>query len=204
MQSWPEHKGSSASTFVETRTLQGKRVGLHGFGAIARELVYMLQPFSVELSAYSQGVPPGLFEQYGVRRYGDLKELFSNSDVLIECEALTSHNRGSVNEEVLKCLPDGAVFVNVGRGHLVEESALIQLSREKNLRLGLDVYQEEPLPVDSSLYSLENCLLSPHIAGPTGDAFSMLCELSLANLRRHLLREELEAVVSLEMYDRST
>ncbi len=204
MQNWSRQKVASASTVLATRTLRGQRVGLHGFGSVARELVHLLRPFSVELSAYSLGVPPGLFEQHGVRRRGDLKELFSNSDILIECEALTRHNEGSVNEDVLRCLPDGAVFVNVGRGHLVDEAALIRVSRENSLRLGLDVYQEEPLPASSVFHGMEGCLLSPHIAGPTGDAFSRLCEFSLANLLRHLRREKIEAVVSLDVYDRST
>ena len=154
MRRWPQRDEPHAYLPLETRTLRGKRVGLHGFGSIARELVGMLRAFGVEISSYSWGVPTGLFERYGVRECGSLQELFSGSDVLIECEALTAHNQGTVNAAMLRRLPAGAVFINVGRGHVVDETALVQVAAEKGLRLGLDVYCEEPLPASSPLRAL--------------------------------------------------
>ena len=204
MEEWPRQTEPTLHLPLETRTLRGKRVGLHGFGSIARELVQMLRPFGVDLAAYSWGVPPGLFEQHGIHRRGSLLELFANSDVLIECEALTSHSRGVVDEQILRCLPAEAVFVNVGRGQVVDEDALIRVAREKKLRLGLDVYREEPLPAASALRALSSALLSPHIAGPTKDGFADLCKFAVANLRRYLLGEPIEAEVTLAVYDRST
>ena len=204
MRRWPQRDEPHTYLPLETRTLRGKRVGLHGFGSIARELVGMLRAFGAEVSSYSWGVPPALFERYGVRRCDSLETLFSGSDVLIECEALTAHNQGTVNAAMLRRLPAGAVFVNVGRGHVVDEAALAQVAAERGLRLGLDVYCEEPLPASSPLRALPGALLSPHIAGPARDAFGGLCQFALANLRRHLLGEPIEAEVTLEVYDRST
>ena len=204
MDAWPQRPAQALYIPLETRSLRGKRVGLHGFGSIARGLVQLLSPFGVDLAAYSWGVPPDLFEQHGVQRCDSLEELFSRSQVLIECEALTPQSRGTVNAAILSCLPDDAVFVNVGRGWVVDEDALAEVAITKNLRLGLDVYRQEPLPSESPLRAVSSALLSPHIAGPARDGFAGLCQFALANLQRYLLGEKIEAQVSLDVYDRST
>lgn len=201
---WPATAHHSPRKTLGTQSLHGKRVGLHGFGAVARELVRMLQPFGVKLAAYSDGVPAALFEKHGVRHCKDLKELFSGSDVLIECEALNATSRGSVDESVLRCLPENAVFVNVGRGDVLDEQALIKVSVERQLRVCLDVYHREPLPPDSPLLQIPNALLSPHIAGPAEDSFPILWDFAMGNLRRYLAGESIDALVTLDVYDRST
>jgi phosphoglycerate dehydrogenase-like enzyme len=204
LDAWPSCGGVSPRTAVRTRSLRGKQLGIHGFGAVARELIKMLQPFGVAISAYSSGVPAHLFEEYGVRRSKNLSELFSTSDIIIECEALTPTSKGSINEEVLRCLPDGAVFVNVGRGDVVDEEALVRVAAERDLRLGIDVFSHEPLAGDSPLRTLPQALLSPHIAGPTEDSFADLWEFAMSNLRRYLAGESIEGLVTLEVFDRST
>ncbi|MBE7157308.1 MAG: hydroxyacid dehydrogenase [Rhodospirillales bacterium] len=204
MNVWPRYSKPPVHLPLETRLLHGKRVGIHGFGSIARALVRMLAPFGVELAAYSRGVPAELFERHGVARCGSLKELFSRSDVLVECEALTPQNQGTVDAATLRCLPAGAAFINVGRGQLVDEDALAQIAVEKKLRLGLDVFCEEPLPLNSRLRTMPSALLSPHIAGPARDGLADLCKFAAANLQRYFNGQEIESQVSLEIYDRST
>lgn len=189
---------------LRTRSLRGKRVGLHGFGAIAREIITLLKPFQVELAACSQGVPHAVFAAHGVEPCADLETLFARSDVLIECESLTPHSRGSVTSAVLACLPPDAVFVNVGRGLIVDETALARLASEKRLRVGLDVFHQEPLPPDSPLAKIPGLLISPHIAGPTWDAFPRCGDHALANLHRYLNGEPLTDEVTVELYDRAT
>lgn len=189
---------------LRTRSLRGKRVGLHGFGAIAREIIALLKPFQVEIAACSQGVPRAFFEAHGVEPCADLESLFARSDVLIECESLTPHSRGSVTAAVLGRLPSDAVFVNVGRGLIVDEAALARLASEKRLRVGLDVFHQEPLPPDSPLAKIPGLLISPHIAGPTWDTFPCCGDHALDNLHRYLDREPLTDEVTVEIYDRAT
>ena len=189
---------------LSTRCLRGKRVGLHGFGAIAREIVQMLRAFRVEVSAYSDGVPLSFFEQHHVRPADSLEDLFSGSDIVIECEAVTERSRGSVTERILRLMPDQAIFVNVGRMAVVDEAALIKVVLEGRLRTGLDVYQQEPISPQYPLVNSTHALLSPHIAGPTEDALPVMCEFALANLQRYLKGEPIEGRVSLEIYDRTT
>lgn len=195
---------SGRYTQLRTRSLRGSRVGVHGFGAIAREIIRLLKPFQVEISAYSFGVPKEMFGEYEVQCCDSLEALFSNSDVLIECEALTPHNRGSVTPAVLSLLPQDAVFVNVGRGAVVDEKALVALAKQGRIRLALDVVTQEPLPADSPLFRVPNALLSPHIAGPTWNVLPLCGEFAMANLRRYLAGEPVEGLVTLEAYDRAT
>jgi phosphoglycerate dehydrogenase-like enzyme len=204
MDNWQQSSHTFPTRTLSTRSLLGKRVGIHGFGAIARDIVQMLRPFQVKLSAYSRGVPNQLFEEFQVRQTSSLEELFATSDILIECEALTALSTASVNEHILRLLPDHAIFVNVGRAAVVHEAALIRIALEGKLRIGLDVHHQEPISPNHPLLNLRNVLLSPHIAGPTEDGMPVLCEFALNNLRRYIRGDEIEARVSMEIYDRST
>lgn len=185
-------------------TLLGRRVGLHGFGGIARELIKFLKPFGCPIKVYSAGVPDDFVRQHGAEPVDSLEKLFADSDVLIEVEALTDASRHSVTEKLLRSLPAGASFVNVGRGAVVDEEALIRVAREGRLEIGLDVYEKEPLPVDSPLRGLPNVTLSPHIGGPTVDMRRGCGERTTQNLLRFARGEKPEGLITLEMYDRAT
>ncbi len=189
-----------------TRSLSGQRVGLHGFGGVAQHLTKLLRPFDVTISAYSAGVPSSLMAEQGVHPCESLEELFSMNAILVECEALTPRTKDTVNEKILNLLPQDTVFVNVGRGKVVNEGALIQLARAGRIRLALDVYYNEPLPLshNSPLLALPDVILSPHIAGPTYDLNPKCARLAEANLQRFFQGKPLEEPITIDQYDRST
>lgn len=187
-----------------TRTLFGRRVGLHGFGSVARALARLLEPFGVSLAAYSTGVPPEAMREAGIRPAASLAELFRDAEVLFECEALTPQNAGSVTAAILAALPDGAVFVNVGRGAVVDDDALAAEAGRGRIRVALDVITNEPLTPRSPYWSAPGAVLSPHIGGPTADLYRRCGELALRNLRRHLAGATPEDLLDLAVYDRST
>ncbi len=190
--------------WVENNSLFGKRVGLHGFGNVARALVELLRPFEVEVIAYSEPVPESILRSSGVGRAESLEELFLRSQVLVELEANTPENYHSIEERHLRMLPKGACFVNVGRGALVDENALIRVAKEGKLQIGLDVYEREPLPPDSPLRGLRNVNLLPHIAGPTHERKGLCGRLALENLKSYLRGERPKHIISLDVYDRIT
>jgi phosphoglycerate dehydrogenase-like enzyme len=187
-----------------TKTLIGRRVGIHGFGGIARELIPMLRPFKVEIAAYSPSVPDAVYEKHGVRRVATLDELFSQSEVLVELAPATPANRHLVDARLLSLLPDDAVFANLGRGMVVDEVALTRQAASGRLRVALDVYEKEPLPADSPLRGLRNVELYPHTGGPTPDFRRVCAAHGIDNLEAFLAGRALQSVVSLEIYDRST
>jgi phosphoglycerate dehydrogenase-like enzyme len=189
---------------LHTRTLFGSRVGIHGFGQVARALVELLAPFRVAISAYSPGVPPALFNAAGVRQVSNLGQLFAESDVVFECEGLTPRTRESVQAADLAVLPDDAVLVNVARAGLINDAALLREAASGRIRVALDVFDSEPLRADSPWLRTPGVVLSPHIAGPTYDQYPECTRAAFDNLRRYFEKQPLESVVSLEIYDRST
>lgn len=189
---------------MKTKSLRGKKVGIHGIGNVANELVRLLRPFDVECRAFSQNVPPDFVKERGCIPCRDLKELFRESEIVVECEALTPQSTGSVTEELLRAMPEGALFVNVGRGAVVDEKALMRVVAEGRIRVALDVFDTEPLPADSPFLKHEDVVVSPHIAGPAGDWFHRCGDYALENVDRYLAGRPLNGVVSVEIYDRTT
>lgn len=190
---------------LRTKALRGRRVGMHGFGSIAREVLALLAPFRpAEVRVYSRGVPASFIAEHGALPCADIDELFSRSEVLIDCESLSPENRGAVDARVLALLPDDAVFVNVGRGSIVDESALLREAASGRLRLGIDVFHREPIAPDYPLLHAPGILVSPHIAGPTWDTYRLCGDHALENLRRHLAGQPLSGEVSLAAFDRMT
>jgi phosphoglycerate dehydrogenase-like enzyme len=189
---------------LATRTLFRRRVGIHGFGRVARALLPLLRPFDVEIVAYSNGVDAEAIHAAGVRPGDSLEALCRHSEVLFECEALTPATAGSVSERMLSLLADGAVFVNVARGQLVDESALLREASRGRLRVALDVIGGGEAKRNRELFQVAGAVLSPHIAGPTFDQYAQCGEFALENIARYVRGEPLRAVVTLADYDRAT
>ncbi|MDQ8023774.1 MAG: hydroxyacid dehydrogenase [Moraxellaceae bacterium] len=181
-----------------------RRVGLHGFGAIARELVKLMQPFGVQVQTYSPSVPDAELATCGVTRADTLAELFAQNDVIVELAPLTERTRGLVDEALLRLIRPGGVFVNIGRGAVVDEDALLRVAGDGQVQFALDVFTVEPLPADSPLRNLPNVTLLPHMAGPTVDRRRDAGAFALANIRRYLAGEALHAQITPDIYARQT
>lgn len=189
---------------LRTRTLHRRRVGLHGFGHVARALIGLLKPFAAEIVVFSEGVPGALMKAAGTTPCASLRELAARSEVFFECEALTPSSAGSVDAKIIAALPAAAVFVNVARGALVDESALLTAAREGRIHIALDVVQDDPIRASSPFLGLPDAVLSPHIAGPTLDLFPECGRRALDDLSRYLQGQPPETRVTLDLYDRST
>ena len=133
-------EGAWKDSSTMTQSLLGRRVGLHGFGAISQSLVPMLRPFTDRIQTYSPRIPDCVLSAHGVNRVTSLEELFSGSDIVVELAAATPENYHLVTEAHLRMIPEGGVFVNVGRGCVVDEAALARVAREGKLQIALDVF----------------------------------------------------------------
>jgi phosphoglycerate dehydrogenase-like enzyme len=189
---------------TEAASLFGRRVGLHGFGLIARELTRLLQPFGVEVNVWAPETEPALYAAHRARRVASLDELFAGSDVIVELAPLIPETVGIVTERLLRLIPEGGVFVNVGRGAVVDEAALLRVAREGRIQVALDVYGTEPLAADSGLRGLSNVILLPHLGGPTVDRCRDAGSFALRNLQAYAERRPLESSVTPEIFDLST
>ncbi len=157
-----------------------------------------------EISSYAPDVTPELAAAHGITRSQSLEALFADHDIIVELAPLNSSTRGIVQERHLRLIRPGGVFVNVGRGAVVDEAALLRVAQEGKIMVGLDVYGVEPLPVDSPFRGLRNVSLTPHIAGPTTDRRRDAGAFALDNLAAYAAGRPLQAVITPAVYDTST
>jgi phosphoglycerate dehydrogenase-like enzyme len=192
-------KGDTRAT-----SLFGRRIGLHGFGSVARELVRLLRPFSVTISSFAPDITAATEKEFGIAGAPSLDSLFADNDIVVELAPLIPATKYCVTEHHLRLIRPGGVFVNVSRGHIVDEEALVRVAREGKIFFGLDVFMVEPLPPSHPLRSLTNVMLTPHIAGPTVDRRRDAGAFALRNLRAYAEDRPLEALMTPETYDFSS
>ncbi len=158
----------SNSGYFYNEGLLEQKVGLVGFGMIAKFLVGMLKPFHNEIKVYDPYVSDEVLESYGVRRAG-LEELFASSKIISIHAAKTPDTYHLIGKKLLQLIPDDALFVNTARASIVDTAALEEELAKNRFQAVLDVYDVEPLPLDSKLLHLPNVILMPHMGGPTMD-----------------------------------
>lgn len=124
--------------------LFGKTLGIAGLGAIGREVAARARAFGLVPVAWSRTLSPGRANELGVGWAGSLEDLASRSDILTLHLALTERTRGIVGPKVFAALRPGAVLINTARAALVDQAAMLAAVRTRRLRVGLDVYADEP------------------------------------------------------------
>lgn len=197
-------EGAWKSPCTETASLFGRRVGIHGFGMVARELVPLLKPFGVQISVFAPDVDAAAENRWDVRAAPSLDALFRDNDIIVELAPLIPATVNAVTERHLRLIRPGGVFVNIGRGGVVEQEGLLRVAREGKVHFGIDVFVEEPLPAESPLRGLRNVCLTPHLAGPTTDRRRDATVFALRNLAAYLAGTPLEAIITPAVYDAST
>jgi phosphoglycerate dehydrogenase-like enzyme len=114
------------------------------------------------VTAFAPDLTAELAHAYHVERAASLEALFAENEIIVELAPLIPATTGLVTEAVLRRIRPGGVFVNVGRGAVVDEAALLRVAREGRISIGLDVYANEPLPADSGFRTLPRVSLTPH------------------------------------------
>lgn len=206
---WP--KGRS-DIFVGQQ-LRGATLGIVGYGSIGREVGRIGKCFGMRVVATRRSVGELRDTGYRVPGTGDpeahvldriypperLREMLAECDFVVISVPLTPETTGLIGEGELGAMKPNAYLVNVSRGGIVDEPALIKALQEGWIAgAGLDVFQKEPLPPDSPLYDLDNLILSPHVAGLSPHYDERASDLFAENLRRHLAGEELLNLVDKE------
>ncbi|EME14415.1 NAD(P)-dependent oxidoreductase [Rhodococcus triatomae] len=162
------------------RDLGDRRAGILGFGDIGRRCAALFEAFGCTVAYTARHTRPDT-----AIRYLPLDDLLTESDVLVVAVPLTARTRGLVGERELGLLPPDAIVVNVARGPVIDETALTAALRAGRLGgAALDVFDTEPLGVDSPLRSLDRVLASPHVAGGSATARRRIYEMTAANVAR--------------------
>ncbi|MCQ0094183.1 2-hydroxyacid dehydrogenase [Roseovarius sp. M141] len=160
--------------------IAGKTVGIVGFGKIGRSMARMCgQGFRANVIAYSPHTPPGDMEAAGVRHCDTLHDLLTQSDVVSIHSVLNAGTHHLIGEAELRAMQPHAHLINVSRGAIVDEAALVRALQEGWIAgAGLDVFSDEPLRREghmiSPLYDMDNVILSPHLTFYTAEAMERL------------------------------
>ncbi len=158
--------------------LEGATIGIVGYGAIGHAIARRAEAFGMRILALRRtaGTP--------------LDELLPTSDYVVLCTPLTEETRGLIDARRLGQMRRTAVLINIGRGAVVDEPALIEALRSRRIRgAALDVFDVEPLPPQNALWALPNVLISPHMADRAVDSHDRAMALFLRNLE-HFRRGE--------------
>jgi phosphoglycerate dehydrogenase-like enzyme len=184
---------------LEALELGQTTIGLVGLGGIGREIAELARPFGPRVVAIRRRADAGPVE--GVDVLGGLEALpalLATSDFVVLALPLTVDTEAVIDAEALAAVKPGAWIINVARGGLVDEVALLRALRSGPLGGAvLDSFREEPLPESSPFYRLSNCIVTPHTswssAAVLGRTFDVFCD----NLRRYRSGEPLKYVVDL-------
>jgi len=180
------------------RTLRGKTVGIIGLGHIGREVARLAKAFGMRVIATRRSV-----KKAGKARNVDLllprdrlKELLEASDYVALTMPLTPETRHIIGEAEFKAMKSTAYIINIGRGGLIDQEALIKALDAKQIAgAGLDVVTPEPLPKESRLWNFDNVILSPHVSGGMEDYMLHATELFCDNLKRYLEGRKLRNLI---------
>lgn len=178
--------------------LRGKTVGVVGLGSIGREVARLAKGFGMRVIATRRSA-----KRAARARYVDLllpreqlPRLLADSDFVVIALPFTAETDQFIGEEELRAMKPTACIINIGRGRLIDEEALVRALSEKWIAgAGLDVFATEPLPADSKLWELPNVIFSPHVAGGMEDYLAQATDVFCENLRRYLNGKRLLTLV---------
>lgn len=181
-------------SLIGTRGLLGRSVGLVGYGMIAEYLVKFLKPFGCRIMVSSRHISAEELAEAGIEAAA-AEEIFRTCDVVSLHSSLTARTKHSIGADLLNSMKDGALLVNTARGALIDEEALVSVLQERPVWAALDVFETEPLPMDSPLRECERVLLMPHAAGPTADRRYVVTSHVLDDIGRFLNGEPLDCEI---------
>jgi phosphoglycerate dehydrogenase-like enzyme len=179
--------------------VRGQTVGVVGYGDIGRAVASRVHALGMRVLGMKRHGPPAHgADPFAERIYGPegLVEMMARSDYVVAAAPLTPETAGMIGEPEIAAMKPDAVLINVGRGPVVQEAALVKALSEKRIKgAALDVFDTEPLPAGHPFYKLENVLLSPHCADHTPDWLDQAMRFFLAQFERFRKGEPLKNVV---------
>jgi phosphoglycerate dehydrogenase-like enzyme len=184
-----------------TAELRGQTLLVVGVGAIGLEVARLASAFGMHVIGVKRNSAEHVPHVASVHPPERLRDLVGDAHAIVVTLPLTDETRGLIDRETISRMRDGAIFVNVGRGRVVDEDALIDALRSGKLAgAALDVVAKEPLPPESPLWDLENVIISPHTAALSWHENERIVELFAENLRRYLRGDELLSRVETSVF----
>lgn len=178
----------------ELDEVHDKTLGIVGLGTIGRRVAEIAQVLGMRVVATRRRPPEGEADDLVDRWYpaGRLRDLLAESDFVLLALPGTAETTGLIGAPELAALKPTAYLINIARGSVVAEDALVEALRDRRIAgAALDVFVQEPLPADSPLWDLENVILTCHVSGPTARYNERAAALFCENLGRYLAGDPL-------------
>ncbi|MFW5981289.1 MAG: D-2-hydroxyacid dehydrogenase [bacterium] len=173
--------------WLNTNQLSGKTIAIIGAGSIGQEIALKAKAFKMKIIAVKRDITETVDNFDEIYSNNDLLKVLPGADYVVATVPLTDETKGMFSEKEFKAMKDSAFFVNIARGEVVNEKALIKALGEKEIAgAGLDVFEKEPLDKDSQLYNLENVYITPHVSGSFPDYNKEAIKLFKENLERFI------------------
>lgn len=167
--------------------LRGKTLAVIGFGTVGREVARLAEPFGMKRLAVKRTVDPAERLPAWVLPAEKLEDVLAEADIVTLCLPATPATKGMIGARQVSLMRAGAVLVNVSRGDVVDDAALVAALRQGRLAGAvLDVFTQEPLPPESPYWGLPNVLVTGHVAGLFQEYDEAVVDLFVANLGRYL------------------
>jgi phosphoglycerate dehydrogenase-like enzyme len=168
------------------RAVANSRVLIVGLGAIGSAVATRMSALGGRVTAVRRTSTPGPGDVIEVAPTDRLKDLLPGADVVVICAPQTVETRGLIGAEELKLMSPRTIIVNVSRGPLIDEAALLAALRSGSIAgAALDVFADEPLPRENPLWDMPNVLITPHTSGFRSDHWDAAADLFAENLRRY-------------------
>lgn len=177
-----EGRWGKEGPFPLTRKMSGARLGIVGLGRIGQAIADRAEAFGMTIAYTARSAKPEL-SRYAY--HPSAKELAANVDFLVVITPGGAATKHMIDAEVLKALGPRGFLVNVARGSVVDEQALVQALKDGTIAgAGLDVFEKEPHPSEA-LWSMDNVVLTPHMASGTRETRQAMADVAVNNLRAH-------------------
>ncbi len=182
----------------DVEEISGQTVGIVGYGDIGRAVAKRVRPMGMTVLALKRHAPEApdpLIDQFYKPEH--LLAMLARCDYVVVSLPLTPETHHLISDKEFAAMKPAAVVINVGRGPVIDEAAMVRVLTAKRIKgAGLDVFEREPLPPGDPMYRLENVLLSPHCADHTKDWLNQAMRFFLEQYRRFSNGEALENVVN--------
>ena len=155
---------------LKASMLSGKKIGLLGFGDLAKSLYPLLLPFTKDISVYDPWLPKNVIKRYGFQTI-NLKDMFSKCEVIYVLAAVTTENKNLIDKKLLNRMKPNTLFILMSRAAVVNFKDLVTRLKKGDIYVATDVFPEEPVRKNDPIRKVKNILFSAHRAGALKEAF---------------------------------
>ena len=155
---------------LKASMLSGKKIGLLGFGDLAKSLYPLLLPFTKDISVYDPWLPKNVIKKYGFQPI-NLKDMFSKCEVIYVLAAVTTENKNLIDKKLLNRMKPNTLFILMSRAAVVNFKDLVTRLKKGDIYVATDVFPEEPVRKNDPIRKVKNILFSAHRAGALKEAF---------------------------------